>query len=59
MRNGGYFANGHFGQRLFISPETNTVIVRLGEKSGGISWEFEVFPKIIEELNKKGTQHAK
>ena len=59
MRNGGYFANGHFGQRLFISPKTNTVIVRLGEKSGGISWEFEVFPKIIEELNKKGTQHAK
>lgn len=50
MRNGGYFANGHFGQRLFISPETNTVIVRLGEKSGGISWEFDVFPKIIKEF---------
>lgn len=50
LKSGDYFANGHFGQRLYISPETNTVIVRLGEKSGGIGWEFDVFPKIIEEF---------
>lgn len=50
MRNGGYCAKGHFAQRLFISPETKTVIVRLGEKTGGISWEFDIFPKIIEEF---------
>ena len=59
MRSSDYSAFGHFGQRIYISPRSNTVIVRFGEKSGGVSWEFEIFPKIIEELNKKGTQHAK
>ena len=59
MRSGDYFANGHFGQRIYISPRSNTVIVRLGEKSGGISWEFDVFPKIIEELMKNGKQQDK
>lgn len=54
MRSGGYSAFGHFGQRIFISPESNTVIIRFGEKSGGISWEFDVFPEIIEELNRVG-----
>ena len=58
MRSGDYSAFGHFGQRIYISPRSNTVIVRFGEKSGGISWEFDVFPKIIEELNKNGTQHT-
>ncbi len=55
MRSGDYFANGHFGQRIYISPSSNTVIVRLGEKNGGISWEFDVFPKIVEELIINGT----
>ena len=59
MRSGDYSAFGHFGQRIYISPRSNTVIVRLGEKSGGISWEFDVFPKIIEELMKNGTQQDK
>ncbi|HEY4788768.1 MAG TPA: serine hydrolase [Bacteroidales bacterium] len=58
MRSGDYSAFGHFGQRIYISPRSNTVIVRFGEKSGGISWEFDVFPKIIEELNKNDTQHG-
>lgn len=55
MRSSDYSAFGHFGQRIYISPRSNTVIVRFGEKSGGVSWEFEIFPKIIEELNKNGT----
>ena len=58
MRSSDYSAFGHFGQRIYISPRYNTVIVRFGEKSGGVSWEFEIFPKIIEELNKNGTQHT-
>ena len=58
MRSSDYSAFGHFGQRIYISPRSNTVIVRFGEKSGGVSWEFEIFPKIIEELNKNGTQHT-
>ena len=59
MRSSDYSAFGHFGQRIYISPRSNTVIVRFGEKSGGISWEFDVFPKIIEEINKNGTQQEK
>lgn len=50
MRTGDYFANGHFGQRIYISPRSNTVIVRLGEKNGETSWEFDVCPLIIKEL---------
>lgn len=50
MQSGDYFANGHFGQRIYISPRSNTVIVRLGEKNGGIAWEFDVFPEIIKIL---------
>jgi hypothetical protein len=34
-----YSAFGHFEQRIYISPGSNTVIIRFGEKSGGISWE--------------------
>lgn len=50
MQSGDYFANGHFGQRIYISPRSNTIIVRLGEKNGGIAWEFDVFPEIIKIL---------
>lgn len=53
MQSGDYFANGHFGQRIYISPRSNTVIVRLGEKNGGIAWEFDVFPEIVKILELK------
>lgn len=50
-KNGDFHAAGHFGQYIFVSPRSNTVIVRFGEKKGGVSWWYDIFPKIVDELN--------
>jgi CubicO group peptidase (beta-lactamase class C family) len=49
--NGDYHAAGHFGQYIFVSPRSNIVIVRFGERKGGVSWWYNVFPKIVNVLN--------
>lgn len=51
--NGDFHAAGHFGQYIFVSPRSNTVIVRFGERKGGVHWWYDIFPKIVDELNKK------
>jgi CubicO group peptidase (beta-lactamase class C family) len=33
-----FYANGHFGQRLYVSPRKNLVLVRMGERSAGVGW---------------------
>jgi CubicO group peptidase (beta-lactamase class C family) len=33
-----YFANGHFGQRIYICPDKKLVLVRLGGDNGGHDW---------------------
>jgi hypothetical protein len=33
-----FYANGHFGQRIYISPDKRLVIVRLGSESGDVNW---------------------
>ena len=50
--NGDYQAIGHFGQYIFVSPRSNTVIVRFGEEKGSISWWDTIFPRIVSEINK-------
>lgn len=50
-KNGDFHAEGHFGQYIFISPRAKIVIVRFGEKKGGVSWWYDIFPKIVDELN--------
>lgn len=50
-KNGDFYANGHFGQYIYISPRTKTVIVRLGEASDGICW-WCVWPQVVDSLNK-------
>lgn len=52
-KNGDFHAAGHFGQYIFVSPRSNTVIVRFGERKGGVSWWYDIFPEIVDELNKK------
>jgi len=52
-KNGDFHAAGHFGQYIFVSPRSNTVIVRYGERKGGVSWWYDIFPTIVDELNKE------
>jgi CubicO group peptidase (beta-lactamase class C family) len=33
-----FYANGHFGQRIYVAPDKRLVIVRLGGDAGGIDW---------------------
>jgi CubicO group peptidase (beta-lactamase class C family) len=37
--NGDYYMNGHLGQFVYVYPKKNLMMVRLGEKEGGIPWE--------------------
>ena len=48
--NGDFYAEGHYGQYLYISPDSKTVMVRFGEERGGVSWWYEIFPQIIDGL---------
>jgi CubicO group peptidase (beta-lactamase class C family) len=33
-----FYANGHFGQRIYVSPDKQLVIVRMGRVGGDINW---------------------
>lgn len=33
-----YFANGHFGQRIYVCPDKQLVLVRLGFAAGNVDW---------------------
>ncbi|HYC92021.1 MAG TPA: serine hydrolase [Thermoanaerobaculia bacterium] len=33
-----FYANGHFGQRIYVSPDKRLVLVRLGNDSAGVNW---------------------
>jgi CubicO group peptidase (beta-lactamase class C family) len=33
-----FYANGHFGQRLYISPQQHLVLVRMGDSNRGVDW---------------------
>ena len=33
-----FYANGHFGQRLYVSPRRGLVLVRMGYENGGVDW---------------------
>ena len=33
-----FSANGHFGQRIYVAPSKNILILRFGTKSGDIDW---------------------
>ncbi|MDR9434138.1 serine hydrolase [Pontimonas sp.] len=38
LPDGRYFAQGHRGQYVFVSPDDNTVIVRMGRDEGSTDW---------------------
>ena len=33
-----FYANGHFGQRIYVSPSADMVLVRTGSRGGGVRW---------------------
>lgn len=33
-----FYANGHFGQRIYVSPDKKLVIVRMGSETGDVNW---------------------
>jgi CubicO group peptidase (beta-lactamase class C family) len=33
-----FYANGHFGQRIYVSPDKKLVIVRMGSDTGDVNW---------------------
>ncbi len=49
LKNGDYYANGHFGQYIYVSPRTKTVIIRLGEESASICW-WCVWPQVADRI---------
>jgi len=42
-KNDTYFANGYRGQFVFVNPNTNTIIVRLGDKEKNVKWKEMLF----------------
>jgi CubicO group peptidase (beta-lactamase class C family) len=49
LPNGSFFAKGVLGQYLFVDPENDLVIVRLGKAVDGINW-VEFFREISKQL---------
>lgn len=46
---GDYFARGMLGQLLYVNPAQKLIIVRLGERSGGVDWP-EIFRTIARDF---------
>jgi CubicO group peptidase (beta-lactamase class C family) len=40
-----FYANGHFGQRLYVSPRNQLILVRMGDSNRGIDWAD--FPAVV------------
>lgn len=40
-----FMANGHLGQYIYVHPENDLIIVRLGKNYGKVSW-WNLFPKL-------------
>lgn len=43
-----FYAVGKFGQFLYISPDTNTVILRTGKSMGEVAWWPVIFTEVID-----------
>jgi len=44
-----FFASGHFGQRIYISPSKNAVVIRFGSKEGKVDWTSFIM-KLVEKI---------
>lgn len=48
-RDGAFSAEGHLGQFIYVHPQKDLVIVRLGKNSGGVDW-YDVFGDIAKQI---------
>ena len=48
-KNSEFSANGHFSQRISISPEKNAIIIRFGSKEGDVDWTSFIM-KLMEKI---------
>jgi CubicO group peptidase (beta-lactamase class C family) len=48
-----FYANGHFGQRFYVSPSQNLVLVRMGYDNSGVDWAH-FLGAIVEAFSSKG-----
>lgn len=44
-----YAANGHFGQRIYVSPERKVVVVRFGTRDANVDWTSFIM-RLVEKL---------
>ena len=51
-RDGDFMARGHLGQFIYVYPQKNIIIVRLGKKSGDVDWT-QVFKEIAAKYGTK------
>jgi hypothetical protein len=51
--NGGYdfMAIGHGGQRIYVSPSANAIVVRHGISEGGVDHWEDVIASVIQKVN--------
>ncbi len=52
-----FYANGHFGQRIYVSPDKALVIVRMGRDSGDVNWT-ELLASIADGWPVREASHA-
>jgi CubicO group peptidase (beta-lactamase class C family) len=47
-RPGRFYAAGNLGQYIYVAPDRNTVVVRLGERYGGI--DMQAWPTVLRDM---------
>jgi len=52
-KDGNYYAAGKYGQFIYISPESNIVIVRTGNNTGNIDWWPDILHEVSAKVNNK------
>lgn len=50
-----FFAYGKYGQVLYVSPQNNLIIVRLGKKEGKVDWWPEIMYQLSEGKGKSNS----
>lgn len=52
---------GHLGQFVYVNPDENLIIVRLGKSRAGLAWDEwkAIFADLAEQIESTGEAHEK